>query len=502
MDTFAQLVERQAEKFPNKAAVIFKETRISYSDLNGRANRLAHALLGMGIRKGDKLALLMTNRPAMIEAVFACAKTGAVSVSLNFRLAEPEIAYILEHSKCTTLIFGKEFSTVAANLKKAGTRIERWICTDETNGEYEHYEAVLQGQPATNPGLSVVPEDDSSMIYTSGTTGRPKGVLRTHRTNLWAIMNTVVEMSYRTPDTELYTVPLFNVGMFNFVLPNLVTGCTLVAMEKFDVPAILSAIQKERVNRIFMVPTMWNMLINHPGIADFDLSSLEVIASGAESMPMELKTKLMTTFPGVRIWEVYGLSEGGKAFLRPEYAKTKNGSVGVGGFTNHVMVLDDLGNPVAPGEVGEVVVRSPGLLKEYFQNPEATASALKDGCLYTGDLGRFDEDGFLYIVDRKKDMIISGGENIYPKELEEVLYRHPAIFEASVIGVPDPNWGEKVLAAVRVKPGQSMTANEVIDFCQLHLASYKKPRVVKFMDELPRNPSGKVLKTELRKLFS
>ena len=503
MVTFDKFLSLHAVTYPEKCALVFKEKRWLYRDLNARANRLANGLLDLGAKKGDRVGVLLHNGNEIAEAVFASARIGTVSISLNFRLAGREFEYILDNSDATILIYGQEFQdkvdAIRSNLKK----IKHYIRVGENEikgGDYQ-YEQLLQTHSDSEPSRQIEMDDDSSLIYTSGTTGRPKGVVRTHQTNLWASLNTVIEMGYRFDDVEMYMVPLFNVGFFNFFTPNIIAGGTVVVISQFEENEVLRLIETEQVTRMFMVPAMWNRLINVKNFFEYDLSSLRVGISGAESMPTSLKHQIKERFTDIEIWECYGLSEGGKTYLRPDDCLRKFSSVGKAGLTDETRVVDENDEDVGIEKEGEVLFRGPSLMKEYYGNSEATAQALKGGWLHTGDIGKLDEDGFLYIVDRKKDMIISGGENIYPREIEDVLASHPKIFEVAVIGLPDPQWGESVMAVVVVKEGETMEAQEVVEYCKSSLASYKKPRAVEFVDSLPRNPSGKVLKPELREKY-
>jgi len=503
MVTFDEFLSLHATTYPGKCALVFKGKKWLYRDLNSRVNRLANGLFSLGIRKGDRVGILLHNGNEIAEAVFASARIGAVSISLNFRLAGREFEYILDNSDASTLIYGQEFEdkvdAIRSNLKK----INNYIRVGEPKaaaGDYQ-YEQVLQTHSDSKPSRQIEMDDDSSLIYTSGTTGRPKGVVRTHQTNLWASLNTVIEMGYRFDDVEMYMVPLFNVGFFNFFTPNIIAGGTVVIIPHFEEGEVLKLIERERVTRMFMVPAMWNRLLSAKNFSNYDLTSLRVGISGAESMPTSLKHQIKERFKDIEIWECYGLSEGGKTYLRPDDCLRKFSSVGKAGLTDETRVVDENDEDVDVEKEGEVLFRGPSLMKEYLKNVEATAEALKGGWLHTGDIGKLDAEGYLYIVDRKKDMIISGGENIYPREIEDVLASHPKIFEAAVIGLPDSKWGESVMAVVVLKEGENMTAQEVIDHCKASLASYKKPRSVEFVPSLPRNPSGKVLKPELREQY-
>ena len=504
MVTFDKFLSLHALSYPEKCCLVFKGKKFTYRELNFRVNRLANRLLNLGIKKGDRVGILLHNGNEIAESVFASARIGAVSISLNFRLTGREFEYILDNSDASVLVYGEEFTDQVRAIRSSLKKINHYIVVGEGEIEksHSHYEELLESHADTEPPRQIAIDDDSSLIYTSGTTGRPKGVLRSHQTNLWASLNTVIEMGYRNDDVELYLVPLFNVGFFNFFTPNIIAGGTVVLLPHFEEREVLNLIVSEKVTRAFMVPAMWNRLITIKDLSEYDLSSLRVGASGAESMPTELKRQIKARFKHLEIWECYGLSEGGKTFLRPADCLRKFASVGKACVSDEIKVVDENGVEVGIGDEGEVLFRGPSLMKEYYKNPQETALALKGCWLHTGDIGKLDEEGYLYIVDRKKDMIISGGENIYPREIEDVLTGHPKIFEAAVIGIPDPKWGEAVKAIVVLREGEKMEAEEVIDYCKVNLASYKKPRTVEFIDSLPRNPSGKVLKMELRENYA
>ncbi len=505
MECFAQFLELHARKQPNKTAVICGDKRISYGLLNARADALARAFRAKGLKRGDKAALLLHNGNEIVECVFACAKLGLVSVPLNFRLVGREFSYILNDCEASLLVYGQEFEEVLAPIRSELPGIKSFVLVGSA-GRMEDvlsYEGLIEtysGPVIQCDGIGL--DDDSSIIYTSGTTGRPKGVVRSHRANLWAPLNQVMAMGHRAEDIEMYVVPLFNVSFFNYFMPNIVIGSTVLIFRNFDPEEVVLSMQKERVSRIFLVPTMWNQVMTRLESKKRDVSSLRVASSGAESCAYTTKKRILDYFEGIEMWEAYGLSEGGVTLLPPGEALRKIGSVGKPSATNEARIVRDGGEDASAGEIGEVVFRGPSIMKEYYRNPEGTMEALRDGWLHTGDLARLDEEGFIYIMDRKKDMIISGGENIYPREIEEVLFSHPAIVEAAVIGVPDDRWGESVKAVVVLREGQHMSAEEVISFCKENLASYKKPKRVEFMDALPRNPSGKVLKTDLRPKYT
>jgi acyl-CoA synthetase (AMP-forming)/AMP-acid ligase II len=341
------------------------------------------------------------------------------------------------------------------------------------------------------------------ILYTAGTTGRPKGVLLSHANCVWASVNIGVDVDIQWDYRVLLVFPLYHAAAFIIAISNLYMGCTNVSMRTFDPKGVMELIGREQINRMTFPPTVWNFILQLPDLDQYDTASVRSLSSGAEAMPVETKRKLLELFPNAKLGETYGMTESAATIttLNPEHVLTKMASVGKPFVNVEIRLVDGDGRDVAQGQVGEILFRGPNTMMGYYKDPEATRETLKDGWLHTGDLGRLDDEGFLYIVDRKKDMIITGGENIFPREIEEVLYAHPKILEAAVIGVPDPEWGEKIHAVVALKEGQRLTEQEIIDYTVEHIASFKKPKSVQFVDRLPRSAAGKVLKRVLKEAY-
>jgi len=346
-----------------------------------------------------------------------------------------------------------------------------------------------------------VREDDlACLLYTAGTTGRPKGVMLSHRNCLWAAVNLAQDSQFAPHYRVLLVFPLFHAAAFSLANACLYLGCTLVSMSNFSAQVVMETMQEERLSKVALPPTAWNFILQLPDLGKYDTSSLQSISSGGSAMPQETRDRLCEIFPGARLGETYGMTETAAAIttLRPDDDPGRPGCVGRA-FTNMEVRVEGVdGDVLPPGQVGEVLARGPNLMLGYYRDPEETAAALRHGWLHTGDLGYLDTEGQLYLVDRKKDLIISGGENIYPREVEEVLFRHPAVADAAVIGLPDPLWGERVHACLVLKPGTTLDQDQVIAFCQERLASYKKPRSVEFLADIPRSAAGKALKNLLR----
>lgn len=495
-----------AGKGPDKTAVVCGNVRLSYKELNRRANRFSHALLDMGLRKGSKVALLSLNSSYYPEIYYGTLKAGGIFTPVNFRLAPDEILYILENSDAEVFLFEKELASKVAPIRSRLHKVRSYICIgDDKGGDTLNYEGLISNQADTEPDVPISPADDCEILYTSGTTGRPKGVVLTHENVMFTIISAIIGRELRQGQTSLVVSPMYHVGgLNNHFGTTIALGGTAVIIREFEPEVIMETISREKVAYFPTASTIFNMLLQAIEDKGYDTSSVLQLQSGSAITPVEIKKRLTQYFPNISgVYEVYGLTETGDGitFLAGKDCLRKWDSVGKPTIFVQIKVVDDDGREVATGKVGEVIARGPLVMKGYYNNTEETNRTIRNGWLYTGDLGSFDDEGYLYIVGRKKDMIISGGENIYPREIEDVLWSHHKIADAAVIGVPDKQWGESVRAIVQLKPGSKMTEAEVIELCKRHIASYKKPKSVIFLDELPKNPSGKVLKTELREKY-
>jgi fatty-acyl-CoA synthase len=496
------VIAQRARRTPSAPAIVTDGAVLTYQALDRRANRLANALQGRGVGHGDRVAVLLTNCPEFFEVLFGCAKLGARLVTINYRLVADEVRFILASSGARVLIHGADMSDTARAATDA--RVERVVVGEQTDGTALPYESLIEGASPMAPGVEVGLSDDAAVIYTSGTTGRPKGAVLTHGNLLHTSLNQVIDFAIVATDRTLVAAPLYHVGgMLVLTLPTLHVGGTVYLHRAFRADEVLAAFERERITTAFLAPTMWKMLLGEPDVTERDLSSLRLCVSGGESLPIASIRELVAVF-GRGFAEGYGLTEAASSttVLRPEDVLRKPGSVGLPLIHNAVRVVGDDGHDVEPGRAGEIWQSGPTVMRGYWEQPEATAKVLRDGWLRTGDIGRTDEDGYLYIVDRANDMIISGAENVYPAEVEQALYRHPAIEEAAVIGLPDEQWGEIVTAVVVPRAGSELTELDVIEHCRPIMAGFKRPRRVHFTDALPRNPSGKVRKGELRKAYS
>jgi acyl-CoA synthetase (AMP-forming)/AMP-acid ligase II len=502
--TVPYLLKRAAFKYPDREAIVSETGRWSFSQWNENANKRAHALARYGIKKGDHVATIFLNGNEVLETFMAILKLGAVIVPLNVRFSGKELHYIVDHSDATALILSHEFEKVIREIKGDLPNVKHFFMSGGTVPEdMIDFEALYRESPEKEPDAGIEERDVACILYTAGTTGRPKGVLLSHANCVWASVNIGVDVDIQWDYRVLLVFPLYHAAAFIIAISNLYMGCTNVSMRTFDPKGVMELIGREQINRMTFPPTVWNFILQLPDLDQYDTASVRSLSSGAEAMPVETKRKLLELFPNAKLGETYGMTESAATIttLNPEHVLTKMASVGKPFVNVEIRLVDGDGRDVAQGQVGEILFRGPNTMMGYYKDPEATRETLKDGWLHTGDLGRLDDEGFLYIVDRKKDMIITGGENIFPREIEEVLYAHPKILEAAVIGVPDPEWGEKIHAVVALKEGQRLTEQEIIDYTVEHIASFKKPKSVQFVDRLPRSAAGKVLKRVLKEAY-
>jgi fatty-acyl-CoA synthase len=494
-------VARRSQLHPEKEAVVLGELRLTYRDFNDRVNQLTHALREKGLRKGDRLAILSLNSNAFLETVFACARLGGILVPINFRFAPPEITYILQDSGARTLLTDPAlFGMIKDSLDKAD--IEHLIVQgNPVPDKATAYEDLLKEQPAGTPRLEepVGGEDPFSLMYTSGTTGQPKGAILTHNNLFWNALNCMHGFELDAHTRFLISVPLFHAGGLNGgAIPTLYAGGTIVLESFFHPETTLEQVQKEKITFLGGVPLMFQLMLEAPHFDQVNLSSVKTIMAGAMPVPVPLIEAYQEK--NVTFQQSYGLTEATSSvlYLRHEDALRKVGSAGKPFLHVDVRIVKDDGNEAGSGETGEILVRGGNVMKGYWKRPEETAAALQNGWLRTGDMAKADEEGFVFIVDRKRDLIISGGENIYPAEVEWVLSLHPKVAEVSVIAVPDPKWGESVRAVVVPKAGQEVSLEEINAFCETRLAKYKRPKSLVLVDGLPKSALGKVLRKVLR----
>ncbi|NOX62135.1 MAG: long-chain fatty acid--CoA ligase, partial [Chloroflexi bacterium] len=483
--------------------------RLSYREMNARANRLANWLRSVGVSKGDRVGVLARDGVEHLDCFYACGKLGAIHTPFNWRLHWRELVQLMEQTTPKVLIFSHDFKDAVAQIMSAIEQTPAAIGHllhldgDGVSGSL-HFESVLQHSPTapvTCEGLDK--EDIACLLFTGGTTGLPKAAMISHRMIAWNIMNTVIH-DIAHDDVYLNVFPLFHTGgLFVYLSSQVALGNTTILLREFDPARVLELIERERVTVFAGVPTMYQMMTQARNWADADLSSLRFCTSGGAALPVPLVEKYAAE-KGVRFKQGFGMTEFGPGLfaLAPEDAIRKAGSIGRPNFFIDARVVDDQNRPLGPNQVGELVLKGPSMCSGYFNQPDAFAEVLDDeGWFHTGDLVRYDEEWYFYVVDRKKDMFISGGENVYPAEIEQVLYKHPAVHMAAVIGVPDEKWGQVGKAIVALKPNATVTEAELLAFLKDHLARYKIPKSVVFVDALPLSGAGKILKTELRKQF-
>ena len=497
----AVMLRESARRTPDKTAVILGATRLSYAQLDELSDRAAAGLAAAGVAPGDTVGLQLPNIPRFVIAYFGILKAGGVVVPMNVLLKAPEIEFQLRDSGARVLItFGGGLGESSKAAEATGTSL--YVVTEAgAPATGTAFEALLSGD---SPGPRLAersPADPAVIIYTSGTTGTPKGAVLSH---LSLYMNADIPgrlFEFTADDTVLVALPLFHVfGLASVMNTCVLLGGTMSLVPRFEPRAVLEVMQRDRVSVFMGVPTMYIALLQAVDAADYDLASLRIAVSGGAPIPAEVIDSFERRF-GVAILEGYGLSESSStATFNISVSERKVYSVGKPIWGTSVQIWDADSRPLPPGagQVGEVVLRGSNIMIGYHNKPEATAKAFAGGWFHTGDLGYLDEDGFLFIVDRIKDLIIRGGYNVYPREVEEVIYAHPAVAEAAVIGVPDPKLGEEVRAVVVLKPGQAVTEAELIEFVKERAAAYKYPRSVEFRDSLPKNATGKILKKELR----
>jgi acyl-CoA synthetase (AMP-forming)/AMP-acid ligase II len=473
---------------------------MDYGRLRDLVCAAAAGLASLGVRKGARVATLMTNRSELIVSYLAVFRLGAVLVPLNTRLADPEWAHILGDSGASAVICEEAFASRMAAIRTQLPHLRDLVCVGAAPEGLGSWEDLLAKGGGEHPPAELGGEDDLYILYTSGTTGRPKGAVITNSNVMWNAVNGQVSGGFSGDDAVFYGLPLFHGAAIGGFFAAALLGGKIVLRPRFDPEELLGLVAREGITRIPAVPPMLTALLDVPDPGRFDLSPLRAFNTGATIIPQALKERLARRFPHVQVVDSYGLTEAtsyctvlpGRDFLR------KHACVGLPHAYVEIRVVDEQDRDVPPGAVGEVLVRGPNVMRGYWNLPEETAEALRGGWLHTGDLGRVDAEGYLFIVDRKKDMVISGGENVYPREVEEVLHEHPGVQEAAVVGVPDPRWGEALKAFVVPAPGPPPAVEDLQEHCRARLAKFKCPKAYAFVDALPRTGTGKVLKRALR----
>ncbi|WP_432357181.1 class I adenylate-forming enzyme family protein [Sporosarcina sp. UB5] len=492
----SQLLERNARKYPETEAVVCMGKRTTYKELDRRVNQFGHALINEGITKGSKVALFLPNVEEFIIAYFAVQRIGAVVVPINVKLTTEELMYVLNHSDADALIAHELLFETVKSLQSPSLLIK----TGEPSGNWKSFEALIQNANDKSISCTLKEDDESTILYTSGTTGNPKGVLFSYRNILTVASMIAVEMEFKPESRVLLMMPLSHSAPLHlFMMAAMYVGATCVLTPIFAPDLLIDSVEKEKTTHFFGAPVAYLLTAGHPGLKDADLSSMKWwIYGGAPLSANEVKM-VQNAFRTDNLVCVYGLTEAGPSgsLLLADEHSTKAGSVGRRApLHTELRIVNEHGDDVSPGEVGEIVLFGEGNMLGYYKNEEATKEAFIGEWLKTGDLAKFDEDGYIWIVDRKKDLIISGGVNIYPKEIEETILTYPGIREVAVVGVPHPEWGETVKAVFAA--ANPVDSEELKAFLHEHLAKYKVPRLYEQVNALPRNASGKILKQPLR----
>ena len=507
-----KLFTKSARTFPERLAICYGDQEWTYAEANERINRLANGFRSLGLEKGDHVSILQFNCPQTIETLFACFKAGLCAVPINFRLHPKEYGYIIDQSDSAAVVLGEDFRDPLCSIRQELSKVKHYICLSNPPVDMLDYEALIKNNSPKFDDVEVDRNDLAWLFYTSGTTGKPKGAMLTHGNLLAMAMNFYADMCPLGPDDAiLHAAPLSH-GSGLYSIPNVGKAANNVILEtrSFDPKLVCETIQRRKITNMFAAPTMVKMLVTYPEIDKYNLSSLKCLDYGGGPMYVEDLKEAMRKLPNCLV-QLYGQAEAPMtiSYLRKEehvlegtkeqMARLK--SAGIPRTDVEVKIFDENDNEVPRGVMGEAVVRGDVVMLGYWKNPEATEETLRHGWLHTGDLGTMDDRDYIYLLDRSKDMVISGGENVYTREVEEVILRHPAVYEVAVIGVPDEKWGEAIKAIVSVRPGMKVSEKEIIDFCKQNLAGYKKPKSVEFIAEMPKNAYGKIVKKDLREKY-
>jgi len=505
------IILRNAVFYPNHEAYVFGNQRITFQQYNERANRLIHALLKKGLRKGDVLGVLSWNRIEYMDVFGAADKGGFIIAPFNVRMSRSEIEYLINDSETVALFVGPEFIDVVRELKPKLPRVKHFISFDEHVPSMENFEKLISDASDHEPEVQIDDEDPIFICYTSGTTGVPRGALFTQGRYREVVIGHTIDVPIGENGRVLGLTPPFHIARIMSRGYALFEVATTVIISTFDPHSVMEIIEKERITDIAFVPTQLAMLLDLPGFHKFDISSIRRVNYMGSPMPLELLRRGIEAF-GPVFCQGYGQTESGPditffkegdhLILDQQSAQQKRLlSCGRPAVGVHVRIVDDNDQDVDPGQIGEIITKSRHIMKGYWKKPDETRQAIINGWLHTGDLGRYDEQGYIYIVDRKQDMIVSGGENIYPREVEEVLHKHPAVLECSVFGIPHAKWIEAVHAIVAFKKGITATPDELIEFCKSNMARYKAPKSIDIIEKIPKNAAGKILKKELRQRY-
>ncbi len=507
-----RLVSDAAERDPDRPAILWDGEVTTYGEFASRVDALASALRSFGLRGGNRVAVFMRNRPELLESFFAVWRSGCCVVPLNARFLPDEVVYHVKDSGARAILFGEEFRSAMEEVREKSDLAREYVCLSEPTAGQRDYEALVREHAGAAPELAEVSGSDPAwLFYTSGTTGRPKGAVLTHDNLRFVTVGWCADLMHLEPkDVGLHAAPLTH-GAGLHALALVAKGASqVIGPSSFDPRDFCEIVERHSVTNTWLVPTQIKRLTTFPGLESYDLSSLRYVVYGGSPMYVEDIKEALRRMGPIFV-QLYGQGETPMTatYLRREEHAAEGPEDLVGRLAScgrvrtgmEVVILDEEDREVPRDEMGEICVRGPSVFRGYWERPEETAETLKGGWLHTGDLGRMDEGGYVYIMDRKKDMIISGGSNVYPREVEEVLLEHPAVSEACVVGVPDPVWGEATKAVVVLKDGANVPSKDIVGFCAERLANYKRPKTVDFVRELPKSPYGKTLKREVRSRY-
>ncbi len=507
----ADIVRRSAYRYPEKPALIFGDSVYTYASLDGAISRVANGLLRLGLQRYDRVAILAHNTSHHVLTWLGTARAGGVYLAINYLLRGKDIAYCINHSEATVFIVEDALYELVAEVRDQMPGVRHWIWSNQGSGTlapegWIDFDEWMDSQSSEKPEVDLFIEDPVQMTYTSGTESLPKGVVLTNQSLLAQYMGCIVDGEYATDDVNLNALPIFHCAQRDvFLTPFFWVGATNVLLPKADVPVILESIERHRATVFFAPPTVWIGLLRHPDFEKRDLSSLRKGYYGASIMPVEVLKEIQRRLPSCqRLYNYYGQTELSPyhTILKPADQLRKPGSAGMGGLNMETVLLDDLCRPIEdPTIPGEICGRGPHVMLMYFKDPEKTEEAMKGGWFHSGDVGVYDGDRYITVVDRKKDMVKTGGENVSTREVEEVIYKDPRVSEVAVIGLPHPKWVEAVTAIVVPKSGEIIREEEIIARCREELAGFKVPKAVVILEALPKTPTGKILKRYLRKMY-
>ncbi len=497
-----EMLRRSAERFPSKPAVIWDDQRITYKALDEAANQLANRLLEAGVKRGEKVGMLCRNRIEYAIVFFGVARSGAVLVNISTLYHPEELSFVLQKADVTTLIYESVFAEKVNAVRGRPPLLKHFVCIGEATDDMP-FETFYGNAPKTRPDIELQPTDPFCMTYTGGTTGKPKGVLCSHLNRYITAHTVAMEEALDERDVIGIVTPLFHVAALNIMFqPAVLVGATSVFLTKWSTAGFAEMARRTGMTAAFMVPTQIAMVVSDPGFDSASFSAWRKVSFAGAPMPDWVQKEMMRMLPSVDMTQIYGQSEMGVlTSLRAWYLKDHLGSVGRQAYNVDIALVDTEGRPVPKGQIGEIASRGNNVMLEYYNEPEQTAAFWRNGWALTGDLAIMDDDGFITLVDRAKDMIISGGENVYPKEIENAIYEMEAVAECAVFGIPDDKWGEIPIAYVQLKSGFALDSDEILAHCEQRLARFKRPRQIKFVDDFPKTPIGKIQKNLLREKY-